>query len=400
MDAISALQPLLLANPLVPTGVLVLVALLGGELVARWLRLSRIVGYAATGMALGALGIVPAELSQQARLVIDVCVGAILFELGARIDLGWLRRAPWLAMLALGESLVAGAALYWLLSAAFGWPPALAACGAALGISTSPAVVLRVARDVGAQGQVTERMLMLSATNTAIAVVALAVITPALAEAEPARAVSAIGVSLWIVSGSLLAAGVLAGLGLLVFGALGKRREGQVAAAFGLIALAAGLGTALRWSTPLICLALGASMRASDRGRRMVAVDFGKAGQLFYVLLFALVGANLDPGALASAGSVALAFLATRAAAKGASVLALARATRQPVRKAALLALTLQPMFGLGVVLAQDAARAQPALAALVVPVVLAAVVVFEILGPLCVQVGLHLAGEAEPSAA
>jgi hypothetical protein len=32
-----------------------------------------------------------------------------------------------------------------------------------------------------------------------------------------------------------------------------------------------------------------------------------------------------------------------------------------------------------------------------VVPIVLAAVVVFELLGPLCVRLGLRLAGEAEP---
>ncbi|MFI5319519.1 MAG: cation:proton antiporter [Myxococcota bacterium] len=400
MDGIlGPMDRLLLAGPLVSMGVLVLVALIGGEVAARWLRLSRIVGYAATGMALGALGVVPAELRDQARVAIDLCVGAILFELGARIDLGWLRRAPWLAALAVGESLVAGAALYWMLSAGFGLPAALAACGAALGVSTSPAVVLRVARDLGAQGQVTERMLMLSATNTAIAVVALAWITPALS-ADAALTGSAIAVSLWVVSGSLFAAGVLAALGLLVFRVVGKRRESQVAAAFGLIALASGLGVALHWSTPLTCLALGASMRATDHGQRMMAVDFGKAGQLIYVLLFALVGANLDLRALAGAGAAALAFLATRAAAKGVAVLALARATRQPARQAALLALTLQPMFGLGVVLAQDAARVQPALAETVVPLVLAAVVVFEVLGPLCVQVGLRLAGEAEPSPA
>ncbi len=200
--------------------------------------------------------------------------------------------------------------------------------------------------------------------------------------------------------GSLALAGALAMLGLGIFQAIGKQRESQLVGSLGLVLLAAGLAVALQLSTALVLLALGVGLRSLDRRQRMMAVDFGRTGQVFYLLLFALVGASLDLRGAASAGAAAVVFISVRAAAKGAAVLVFARATRQPVRKAALLALTLQPMSGLAVVLAQDAALAHPELAGAVVPVVLASVVVFEIAGPLCVQLGLRLAGEAEPATA
>ena len=390
----------LLAGPLIAIGVLVVTALLGGEAFSRWLRLPRIVGYAATGIALGAIGIVPLELRDELRLAIDFCMGAVLFELGARIDLGWLRRAPWLAALAIGESALAGVALYWVLSALVELPPAFAAVGAALGIATSPAVALRVAQDVRAQGQVTERMLMLSATSTAVTVVALAMLLPTLAAAETPLALDVPWAGFRSVALALALAAVLAALALVAFRAIGKRREAQLTAAFGSIALAAGLAAAADLSIPLVLFAFGLGVRAIDRSHRLMPLDFERAGQLVTVLLFSLVGATLDLGAVVAFGVASVAFIVARAAAKGAAVIVFARLTRQPLQKAALLALTLQPMSGVTVVLAQDAERAIPALGATVVPVVLAAVIVFELLGPLCVQAGLRLAGEAEPLAA
>ncbi|HEU4428111.1 MAG TPA: cation:proton antiporter [Myxococcota bacterium] len=390
----------LLAGPLIAVGVLVVTALLGGEAFSRWLRLPRIVGYAATGIALGAIGIVPPALRDELRLAIDFCMGAVLFELGARIDLGWLRRAPWLAALALGESALAGVTLYWVLSALVDLPPGFAAVGAALGVSTSPAVALRVAQDVRAQGQVTERMLMLSATSTAVTVVALAMLLPMLGPAQAPLAVSATWAGAISVALALALAAGLAVLALLVFQAIGKRREAQITAAFGAIALAAGLAAAAELSIPLVLFAFGIGVRTIDRRHRLMPLDFERAGQLVTVLLFALVGASLELGTLAAFGFASVAFILALAVAKGSAVIVFARATRQPLQKAALLALTLQPMSGITVVLAQDAARAIPALGTTVVPVVLAAVIAFELLGPLCTQAGLRLAGEAEPLAA
>jgi len=399
MDAFAALpEASWLDAPLVAFGLLVLVALVAGEGAARHLRVPRIVGYAATGMALGMLGIVPAPPTESMRLLTDLCLGVVLFELGATIDVGWLVRAPWIAALALFESIVAGVCLYLVLHLGFEVDAPIAAIGAAIGISTSPAVVLRVAREVGAQGQVTERMLMLSATNTAVAVLALSSLAPVLAPAGDASISVRIASAGLVLVGSGAVAALLAGLGLFAFRAIGKQRECQLIGSLGLISIGTGLAAALHLSSALVLLGLGIAARGLDRHRRMLAVDFGRIGELFYLVLFALVGASLDPRGLLGVAAAALAFVAVRAGAKAIAVLVFARPTRQPIRKAALLALTLQPMSGAALVLAQDALLGHAAVATLVLPAILAAVVVFELVGPPIVQLGLRLAGEADPA--
>lgn len=390
----------LIAAPLLALGTLVLAALLAGEGVHRLARLPRIVGYGALGIAAGFAGVVPAELRDELRLAIDFCMGAVLFELGTRVDFGWLRRAPWLAVLALGESALVGIALFWVFNSLFAVPPTLAACGAALGMATSPPVVLRIAKDTAAQGQVTERMLLLSAVNTAAAIVLLAVLLPVVAPSEAGAGHGPLWAGAVAVGGSLALAALLAGLALAVLRAAGRRRDTLLTATFGMIAVAAGSAAAAGLPIPLVLFAFGLLVRATEERHRSAAIDFGRAGQLVYVLLFVLAGASLELRVVAGLGALALAFIVTRAAAKAAAVVLLARVTRQPLKHAALLGLTLQPMSAVTVVLAQDALAALPALGAGVVPAVLLAVVVFEVLGPLCVQTGLRLAGEAEPVAA
>jgi Kef-type K+ transport system membrane component KefB len=388
-----------LGTPLAVVGLLVLVALIGGEL-ARALRLPPLVGYSATGIGLGAAGLLPLPLAPELRAVLDVSLGLVLFELGARIDLGWLRRAPWLAVQALVESAGVGLVLYALLTRAFGLASDVAACCAAIGVSTSPAVSLRIARDLEAQGQVTERMLLLSATNSAVAVLAASLLGPALAATPEGNPWIALSHPFHVVIGSLALAAVVAIVGLGVFRVVGKSRESQLVVALGVVVLATGLAPSLGLSAAFTSLALGAGLRSLDRHEHVLAIHFGKAGQLFYVLLFTLAGASLDPKAGLGAVALVLAYLAARAAAKGAAVLLFARPTRQPLRQAGLLALALQPMSGLAVVLATDTALVRPDLASSVVPLVLGSVLVLELLGPLCTQQALRWAGEAAPAAA
>jgi Kef-type K+ transport system membrane component KefB len=203
-----------------------------------------------------------------------------------------------------------------------------------------------------------------------------------------------------VVIGSLVLAGVVASVGLAVFRVVGKSRESQLVAALGLVVLATGLAPALGLSAAFTSLALGAGLRSLDRRERVLAIQFGKAGQLFYVLLFTLAGASLELSAALGAGALVLAYLAARAGAKSVAVLLFARPTRQPLRQAGLLALALQPMSALAVVLATDTALARPDLAASVVSLVLGAALVLELVGPLCTQLALRWAGEAAPAAA
>jgi Kef-type K+ transport system membrane component KefB len=388
------------ANPMALIGMLVLAALLGGELAARGLRLPRITGYAATGMALGATGLLPAPLAEDLRIFVDISLGLVLFELGGRLDLAWLRRAPMLAAMAIAESATTGALLYFVLTEYFGFAPFVAVVGAVIGISTSPAVVMRVAADSAAQGQVTERMLLLSAINSTIAVLVLTTLVPVLAADPQSGLSSVVGRPIYVLAGSIVLAMLLTWLGLGVFRLTGKREDRQFIATLGLVVVAVGLATAWKLSVLVTLLVLGMGLRNLDRGGHTVAVDFGVAGQFFYLVLFTLVGASLELKAIAVAGLAAGAFIVVRFVGKALAVLVFAPLTRQPLLPAALLVLAIQPMSGLAAVLVHDAAALHGEIAASIAPVVVAAVVLLEIAGPIATQVALRLAGEAHPEPA
>ena len=126
-------------------------------------------------------------------------------------------------------------------------------------------------------------------------------------------------------------------------------------------------------------------------------MDFGRAGHLFYVILFVVTGAMLDVGLLASVGGAALAFVVVRWIGKAVGVLAVAPLVGLSVRHASLLVVALAPMSGLAVIMVHETSGLYPQLSTNVAPVVLAAVVILELLGPIATQYALRRAGEASP---
>ena len=88
-------------------GALVVLGLLAGEAVRRYLTLPRITGYVVAGALLGpqALGLLTDNMLFDLRLLVDLSVGLIVFELGFRLDFKWLRANRWLLATAVAESL-------------------------------------------------------------------------------------------------------------------------------------------------------------------------------------------------------------------------------------------------------------------------------------------------------
>ena len=138
-----------------------------GEAVFRRLGLPRIVGYSAAGMAvaLAGQGLDAGKLAGGVRLVVDLALALLLFELGSRVNLRWLRANPALLWTSAAESLASFAAIFvalrWL-----GQPVNVALTLATMLVAASAAVVGRVASELRSAGQVTERMIVLTALNT------------------------------------------------------------------------------------------------------------------------------------------------------------------------------------------------------------------------------------------
>jgi Kef-type K+ transport system membrane component KefB len=94
--------------------VLLIVSIAGAEICGRWLRLPRLIGYVLAGLLLGpaVLGWVPPSITGDLRPLLLLGLGLLLFELGSRVDLRWLRHNPMLIVSSLVESALTFAATY------------------------------------------------------------------------------------------------------------------------------------------------------------------------------------------------------------------------------------------------------------------------------------------------
>ncbi len=383
-------------SPLLLFGLLLLAGLIGGEVVRRVLRLPRIVGYVLTGLALGASGLnlLDAGLVKEAWIFVDIALGLILFELGRRIDLTWFRRDPWLAATGLLESalsfaLVLGALVY------FDVRPIYAAVAASIAIATSPAVVMVVAQELKAEGQVTERAFNLVAINNVIAFVTATMLLAWVHHEYQAGWQTAVLHPVYLLAGSLLLGYAASVIAVALGRWLGKSERGHFVVALALIVATVGLANMLELSVVLALLVFGVLSRLLDPRHDLMPFEMGRVGGMFVVVLFVVSGATLRLDELVTGGALALVFILARFAGKSVGVLSLTYFSGVRSGTAGLLCLALTPMSGLAISMVQGTASLYPEFGARLAAIVLSAVLILELIGPVAVQFALKRAGEA-----
>jgi len=390
--------PLALSQPIL-FGALLAAGLLAGEAINRYASLPRITGYALAGVALGpeVTGLLSVETLHALRVLVDLSIGLIVFELGFRFDWAWLKRNRWLFVTAVAESVLCFGAIYGTLLY-FGLRPLLAAAAAAIGTATSPAVVMLVAHELRAEGQVTERMLLFTAVNSVFAYVSLTLLLPFLQAAHHATWLEGALHPLYVLAGSALVGIGACAVMLRLAAWLGKREDRQFVLLVALLVLTVGVARSLELSVVVALVTLGALARNLDAGHVLLPLRFGYGGQLLFVILFVLTGASLQFGALASAGLLVGALIVVRFLGKALALLLFGRLSGVRPGGAGLLAIALLPMSDLAAVMAHDTAALYPAFGKEVSGVVLAAVAILTLLGPLATQFALRHAGEARPA--
>jgi Kef-type K+ transport system membrane component KefB len=384
----------------VAVAALALLAAAFGEVAARWLKAPRLLGYLAAGACFGAGGYVLRALNMEQlptatlQFSLEFTAAIIAFDLGQRVSFGWLRRNPAL----LGASVLESGLTFAVVFTVLRWlevAPLASALIATISMSTSPAVVLAVTREARSQGQVTERVLLLTALNSIYAVV-LSTLLLAWARVETRGLLDDYLLQpLYLIAGSLALAALGARVLLLVAGFVGRDRAAQLTLMLAVVWIVFASALALRLSPLLASLACGAFARAFDRERRFSGGDFGLVSALALMLFFALSAATVDLGVLLNAGLPALALVLVRTACKVTAVGLLAPLTGIVWRKGLLIGLGLLPMSAIALMLTQQVTQIDPELGAQAGAVLLASVIVFQIVGALTLVYALRRSGEA-----
>ena len=370
-------------------------AWIAGELGSRWLHLPRICSYALAGFAMAESqgGFLPDPSNHPMARIADFAFSLILFELGYRINLGWLRANPWLSVTSLVEAAGSFAVVFWV-AQMFGAPLVPALLLASLSMSTSPAAALLVVNEMRGSGQVAERILHLSASNCVLAVVVFKAV---------------IGYSMLETSGSIFEATwssvvvllVSAGLGAL-FGvavpALLRATGGVVANATVAFALATLLLTTLTHELQFSPLLSALTFGIVARNRRIVLTqaqrNFGTLGDVLTVVLFVFVAANIEWSQVVNGIVLALAVIGARMAAKTFATTAFARLSATTWRKGLLSGIALAPMSVFAILLLEQSRHLKLVVLDEITGVA-AIVLLLEIFGPLLTRWALIWAGEA-----
>lgn len=376
---------------------LVLGALLG-EIVFRGMGMPRMVGYSVVGMAIATLGFGVGEgpLRDNVQVVVDLALGVLLFELGSRVSLRWLRVNTALVWTSAAETLVSFGAIYGVLRWLHHDATFALACAALL-VSTSGAVIGRVAAELRSSGQVTERMIVLSALNTLYAVLALKLIAGWLYIDQQGDWVQGIAQPLYAFAGSLLVAAVLTKAVALVMRKFVLRDENAAVLLLGLILLAVSVARMFDLSVLLVPLLAGAMLRNTSARPCIWPRHFSTAGGVLVLLLFVIVGSAWSVAAFATGALTALTVIGVRWAGKALVLAATARVSGVETRQGLALAVTLTPVSATTLVLLTELHRVSPGFASQLAPVVLSAIAIMAVAGPIAVQWGLRLAGELQP---
>jgi len=329
-------------------------AWMAGELVYRWTALPRIAVYGLAGFVFGnlAAGYLPPSEAKNFMWLANLGLGLILFELGYRINLRWLKNNPWIVATSLLEAICTFGAVY-LVASWFGMERLPAALTASLAMSSSPAGLLRVLNEQGASGQVTERAMHLTALNCVMAVFTFNIV---------------VGIGVFQTSGDLAhAAGssalvlvASAGLGAL-FGALvpfwlriiDASRDATLAFALAVVLLVAATSV-LPLSPVLAALTFGLVARHRRIALSPAQRNFGVLGDLLTVLMFFFVATKVQVEHISGGIVLGLLLVAVRAAVKVGICTAFARVSGISARKGALSGLALTPMAVFAILLMEQ----------------------------------------------
>lgn len=374
-------------------------AIVGAALAGEWVRyqfgLPRITAYPIVGMLVAALAGAPlvAEHSAWLRWGLDVALAILLLELGSRVDLGWLRHNRWLLVTSLCESLAAFGAVF-LVSRQLGMAIEPAVLVAAIGMATSPAVVMRVVAECKAQGQVSTRLLVLSALNTIYAVVTVHLAIGALHQHYRSDWLLAISHPLYLLGAALVVGKLLAEAISRLDRWLKLRDEYASIILLGLVLLTIGLIEALRLPVTLCMLFAGLVLRNDAPRAWVFPRHFGSLGSILVVMLFLVVGMQIEIEHLLTGGVLALALIGARSLAKLGGVLLLARPAGISWRQGLWLGVALSPAAGPVMVAAADVGQIYPELQGTLIPVAMSAAAIMELAGPVIVALCLRWSGE------
>jgi Kef-type K+ transport system membrane component KefB len=389
-------------NEILAVGLILAAALAAGRLAHRF-GLPEVTAYLLVGILIGpaSMDLVTHEAVLTLEFLSEIALGFILFGIGAIFEAETFRRVGRAVVrIALMETSLTFVLVFTLLLAV-GTPLPVALFLGVIAMETAPATTLMVVREYDAKGPLTDRLLALLALNNMIVLAAFGVAVAAL-EAFSIGIGDGIGALIYRTAYRLFwptVGGIAFGmvLGLLLDAAAARITEhGEgITLAVAAVLLAVGGGRALGLSPLFTTLAMGATMANASAHSAFLISALGRIDPPLFATFFVLAGAELRPSAVAEMGAAGLVYVMARPLGKVIGVRFALRRVDVPDAVRGHLGRCIISSSSLALGLSLQVRRVFPEFAQPVSAVALAAVLVFEVVGPLLARRSLIMAGEA-----
>ncbi len=339
------------------------------------------------------LGVLHSINNSGILLLINIIAGLILFEFGYRINLSWLKNNPMIIMTSIVESMLSFIVVF-TISKLFSISTLISLQFAAIFMATSPFVVMYIINQKQSSGQVTERILHLTALNCIFAIFIFKLVLGMVVFQQSGSLLQAVwdGVAMLILSTLL---GIVAAFSLSSLLKLIPKMSSDRTISFSLmIIVIVVVANSLLLSPTIAALIFGIVSRHRRAAMGKTQRNFGALGDLLIVVLFVVTPLNLNWHDMATLPILAIALFAGRLLTKVLIVAIFSRIDGISWTKGALTGLALTPISifpvllldqsqFLGLTLNQDL-------------VVVSALILFlDIMGPIIVQYSLTKAKES-----
>lgn len=381
---------------LAAAGVLMILALFGGKLVNR-VHLPSITGWVIVGLLLGpsCLRVLTPEITELLQPIEGLALAVIALAIGGELTVRSLKKLGNAIITITGVQMLVTFGLVTLATylACGSW--ALAALLGAMSAATAPAATVAVIHELKAKGPFTRTLLAVVALDDAFTIVLFGIV---MSFVETALGGSALNVSslaapfLEILLSTLL--GVGAGLlGVVVLDRLQHRTE-VLPFVLGLALLVGGVAELFGLSLLLAAMVAGSVIANLGKRPRVMFEALESVEQPIYILFFSLAGAKLQLGALGAVGLLGISYVLARSFGKilGNYLGAWLAKSPEAVRK--YLGYAMLPQAGVAIGLAIVAFERLPQYADVIMTTTLAAVFIYELIGPLAAKYALVKAGE------
>ncbi|WP_132995952.1 cation:proton antiporter [Sporanaerobacter acetigenes] len=364
-------------------------------------KLPNVTGYLIAGLIIGPslLGIIPKEASDKLSIISEAALSFIAYSIGSEFNIENLKRVgKGVILITVLEALTAVFLVDIVMIFVLGQSVAFSLVLGAIAAATAPAATLMVVRQYKAKGPVVDTLLPVVAMDDAVGIMAFGVsttIAQTLVKNSGGISIAKIILIPLLEIVAALVIGFGMGIFLTYLSKKVKGEDGLLSIVIAILFATAGIAIRFNLSSLLACMMVGATLTNLDPNNKRAFTAVERFTPPVLISFFTIAGVQLDLSILKEVGLLGIVYIVVRVVGKMLGAYLGAKISDFPDTVQKYLGFTLIPQAGVAIGLSMIAQNTLPSpYGAQVRTIVLAATVIYELLGPMITKTALIKAGE------